>query len=438
MHTPRTEPADALAAAPPMGWNSWDCYGASITEQQFKDCARRLAERLLPFGWQYAVIDIQWFQPDPPQSRYPASDDLCIDEYGRYLPAPNRFPSASGGRGFAPLAEFAHSLGLKFGVHMLRGVPRLAVERGLPILGTDVSAADVADHSRGCAWHENTWGMDMSRPGAQEYYDSVARLYAAWGVDYVKADDMCPPRDRDEIAGLSAALARCGRPIVLSLSGITPVEEADLVKEHAHLWRISNDLWDVWAEHDPGQDWTATVKGQFDLCARWARHAGPGHWPDPDMLPLGRICLKGQQGPERDSRLTPDEQRTVITLWSISRSPLMFGGDPLSLDPFTLSLLTNQEVLAVNQRGARPRQLWRRDHRIAWASEAPEGGKHLALFNVGDEGPAPIEVEAADLGLSGRCSVRDLWAGEDLPDCEGRFSATVEGHGAGLYRLAPR
>lgn len=426
----------ALAPTPPMGWNSWDCYGSAVTEQQVKATADYMAEHLAGLGWEYVVVDIQWHQPEPSASFYPESDDHVLDQYGRFLPAPDRFPSSGDGKGFKLLADYVHGKGLKFGIHIVRGVPRLAVKRNTPILGADLRAADITDRERSPVWCENTWGIDMSRPGAQEYYDSIVQLYAAWDVDYIKADDMCNPRDADEVAGLSEAIKKCGRPIVLSLSGVTPLEHAEFVAGHAQLWRISNDLWDIWEKRDEGQEWTATLKGQFALCAAWAPHIGPGHWPDPDMLTLGRISMQGQHGPDRQTRLTKDEQFTMMTLWSISRAPLMFGGDLLSMDPFTLSLIANGEVLAVNQNSANNRELYRRGDQIVWVADVPDAkGKYVAAFNVGDAGATAVEVSFEELGLSGRCTVRDVWEKKDLGVFEDRFSPTINPHGASLYKL---
>lgn len=440
----------ALAPTPPMGWNSWDCYGAAITEAQFKANVDCMAARLARYGWQYAVIDIQWYQPEPPPSGYPETDDLVMDQHGRLLPAPNRFPSAAGGAGFRPLADYTHSRGLKFGVHIMRGIPRPAVKRNLPILGAsgraadvadraaDVAdrAADMADRAKDCPWCQNMWGMDMSRPGAQAYYDSIVRLYADWTVDYIKADDMSQPYRADEIEGLSAAIRKCGRPIVLSLSpGATPISQAEHLKRHAQLWRISPDLWDNW---EPDQPWAAGLKDEFALCAQWAPHAGPGHWPDPDMLPLGHISLSNQQGPDRQSRLTRDEQVSMMTLWCVARAPLMFGGALPDLDPFTLSLLTNEEVLAVNQHGAGNRELWRRGDLVAWTADAPDGRvKYLAAFNLG-EAPAAVEVPLSELGLSGAYAARDLWSRQGLGPSGTKLTAEVAAHGSRLFRLCPK
>jgi len=434
---PQAKPQDVLAPAPPMGWNSWDCYGSAVTEDQIKATADYMAEHLAGYGWEYVVVDIQWYEPEPSASFYPESDALVLDEHGRLLPAPNRFPSSAGGQGFAPLADYVHRRGLKFGLHIVRGVPRLAAKRNLPVLGTSARAADIADTDHPIVWCENTWGIDMSRPGARAYYDSIVRLYAEWGVDFIKADDMCRPEHAGEVEALSSATKACGRPMVLSLSGVTPLDHADFVKRHAQLWRISNDVWDIWEEHDPGQEWTATLKGQFELCARWAPHIGPGNWPDPDMLPLGRIAMQNQQGPDRRTRLTEDEQTTMMTLWCVSRAPLMFGGDLLSMDPFTLSLITNEEVLAVNQESRNNRQLYRRGDKIVWVADVPgASAKCVAAFNISD-GAAEVEAAFDEVGAGDSCAVRDLWRKEDLGDFDGRFTPTIAPHGAGLYRLIP-
>jgi len=427
---------EKLAASPPMGWNSWDCYGSGITEAQFKANVDCMAARLARFGWQYAVIDIQWYQPEPLPSSYPETDDLVLDEYGRLLPAPNRFPSAVGAAGFRPLADYTHSKGLKFGIHVMRGIPRLAVKRNLPILGTSARAGDVAARTKDCSWCQNMWGLDMSRPGAQAYYDSIVALYAEWGVDYIKADDMSHPYRADEIEALGTAIPKCGRPIVLSLSpGPAPLDQAEHLKRHAQLWRISGDLWDSW---EPDQLWAAGLKDQFALCAQWAAHAGPGGWADPDMLPLGHIALKNQQGADRHSRLSRDEEVSMMTLWCIARAPLMFGGVLLDLDPFTFSLLTNEEALAVNQHSTGNRQLWRRDDLIAWAADAADGKSgYLAVFNLRDDAPAAVEVEVRELGLKTACAVRDLWKREDAGTVRGTVAPMAAPHGAGLYRLSP-
>lgn len=374
--TGAAEPAPAFlswAPTPPMGWNSWDCFATTVTEDQTKAQADYMAAQLKSHGWQYIVVDIQWYEPGAKSHAYRADARLTLDAHGRLLPAPNRFPSSTDGRGFKPLADYVHSLGLKFGVHLMRGIPRQAVEQNLPILGTSYRAQDIADRDNICPWNPDMYGVDVTKPGAQAYYDSVFALLAEWGVDYVKVDDISRPylKHQDEIEAVRRAIDRTGRPIVLSLSpGETALEAAGHVAQHANLWRISDDFWDRWL----------ALRDQFGRLAAWNPHRRPGAWPDADMLPLGTLVMG-----ERTTRFTPDEQRTMMTLWSIARSPLMHGGDMTKTDADTLALLTNDEVLAVNQHSLNNRPLFERDELIAWVADVPGSpDKYLAVFNVRD------------------------------------------------------
>lgn len=361
------------APTPPMGWNSWDCFATTVTEAQTKAQADFMAANLKAHGWEYIVVDIQWYEPGAKSHDYRADAVLTMDAYGRLQPATNRFPSAADGNGFKTLAGYVHGLGLKFGVHLMRGIPRQAVERNLPILGTDQRAQDIADKVHTCPWNPDMYGVDMAKPGAQAYYDSVFALLAEWGVDYVKVDDLSRPyfQNQPEIEAIRRAIDRTGRPMVLSLSpGATDIRAADHVATHANLWRISDDFWDRWL----------SLRDQFPRLARWNEHRRAGAWPDADMLPLGSIMLGA-----RTTRFTPDEQFTLMTLWSIARSPLMHGGDLTKTDPFTLALLTNDEVLAVNQHSTGNRPFFDHDGLIAWTAKDPKtGDAYLALFNARD------------------------------------------------------
>ena len=347
-----------------------------------------------------------------------------MDGYGRLIPAPNRFPSSAGDKGFAPLAAEVHALGLKFGIHLMRGIPRLAVERNLPVLGTSLRAQDIADTGSTCPWNPDMYGVDMRRPGAQAYYDSVFALYASWGVDFVKMDDMSRPYDAHapEIEAARNAIEATGRPIVLSLSpGETPVHRADHVRRFAQMWRISDDFWDEWR----------LLEEQFVRLENWNPHRRAGGWPDADMLPLGRLALG-----DRDSKFTPDEQRTVMTLWSIARSPLIMGGDLRHLDAATLALLTNREVLAVNQRSTGNQPHFVEDGMRVWTARPEEGeGRYLALFNLRGEA-REVGVDLRWLGVPPEVRVRDLWSGADLGAMKGRVTQSIGAHGAGLYRLS--
>jgi hypothetical protein len=412
-----------LAPTPPMGWNSWNSFATTINESQGRETAHIMAEKLLPFGYNVFTIDIQWYEPGASSYTYSSNPEPTLDGYGRLLPAPNRFPSSAGGKGFAALAADVHKLGLKFGIHLMRGIPRLAVKRNLPVLGTPYRAADIADTTSICPWNPDMYGVDMRKPGAQAYYDSVFRLYASWGVDFVKMDDMSRPYDAHapEIEAAHKAILASGRPIILSLSpGETPVPRADHVRRYAQMWRISDDFWDEWP----------LLEAQFTRLENWNPHRRPGAWPDADMLPLGRLAL-GQ----RDTKFTPAEQRTLMTLWSIARSPLIMGGDLRHLDAATLALLTNPEVIAVNQHSTGNQPHFVEDGMRVWTAQpATGGGWYLALFNTTDKA-REVGIDFRWIGLTGQVRVRDLWDRKDIGTARGRYTATLPPHGAGLYRL---
>jgi hypothetical protein len=299
--------APLLAATPPMGWNSWDGYGTTINEEQVKANAQWFAEHLKPYGWQYVVVDMEWFVVNPKPEGNSKTSEYSIDAYGRYVPATNRFPSSVGGMGFKPLGDYLHSLGLKFGIHILRGIPKKAVEANLPIAGSSFHALDAADTTENCPWNFDNYGIDAAKPGAQAYYDSIATMYANWGVDLIKVDCISShPYRGDEIRLLSAAIAKTGRPITLSLSpGAAPLDKVDEMRKYAQMWRISDDIWDLW------HSTVAYPQGlgdQFANVVKWSGLSEPGRWPDADMLPLGFLGPGPGWGAPRRTRLTHDER----------------------------------------------------------------------------------------------------------------------------------
>jgi len=406
-----------LAPTPPMGWNSWNSFATTITEAQALETAAIMAEKLLPFGYDVFTVDIQWYEPEARSYNYNAKPVPTMDGHGRVTPALNRFPSAANGVGFAELARQVHGLGLKFGIHIMRGIPRLAVELNLPVLGTSARARDIADTTSICSWNPDMYGVDMSRPGAQAYYDSIFALYAEWGVDFIKMDDMSRPYDAHaaEVEAAHHAIVKTGRPMLLSLSpGETPLIRAEHVRDHAQLWRISDDFWDEWA----------MLEAQFVRLENWNPWRRPGAWPDADMLPLGRLALG-----DRDTRFTPAEQQTVMTLWAIARSPLIMGGDLRHLDAPTLALLTNREVLAVNQASTDNQPHFVMDGTRVWTARAVNGDAYLALFNTG-KAEREVGFKLAPLGLDS-AEVTDLWTEQALGSHTGSFSATLPSHGAG-------
>jgi hypothetical protein len=417
-----------VAATPPMGWNSWDCYGTTVTESEVKANADYMAKNLKAHGWQYVVVDIQWSDPHARPHGYRPDAELSMDANGRLIPAENRFPSSAGGRGFKPLADFLHAQGLRFGIHIMRGIPRRAVAANLPVPGSGVHAADIADVHSTCPWNSDMYGVDMRRPGAQAYYDSLLKLYAAWGVDYIKADDIARPLHLAEIAALHQAIVKTGRPMVLSLSpGPATLASLPDLQANANMWRISDDFWDEWRY----------LRQNFLLMQVWGGVGRPGAWPDADMLPLGRIGIRAERGNDRMTRFTEDEQRTLMSLWSIAQSPLMFGGDLPSNDEFTLSLLTNDEVLGVNQKAASGQSVSESGDRVVWTANAiGSPAKYVAVFNLGANA-VEIPVDWGALGMPRRCALRDLWEHRDLGVVDAGYSFRVASHGAGLYRLTP-
>ena len=367
------------AQTPPMGWNSWDCYGPTVEEHEVKANADYMAEFLKPYGWEYIVVDIRWFVENDKAGGYNQTDPrYVLDEFGRYQPAVNRFPSAKDGKGFRELANYVHGKGLKFGIHLMRGVPKEAVEKKLPVKGADgITADQIYSTENQCKWLKDNYTIVASKPGAQEYYNSLFDMYAEWGIDFVKIDDLSAPiYHAPEIELIRNAIDQCGRPMVLSTSpGATPVASADHVKEHANMWRMVNDVWDIW--HD--------VTNLLDVAEDWYPHISPGTWPDCDMIPLGRISIRGERGADRMTRLTEDEQYTLMSLFTIFRSPLFFGGDLPSNDEFTLSLLTNEAVLKMHAESDEVRQLYKTEKTVAITSNSTTSeDKYLALFNISD------------------------------------------------------
>jgi|GEM_PF-475616 len=419
------------ASTPPMGWNSWDCFATTITEAQTKAEADVMADKLKAHGWQYIVVDAQWFEPGASGFNYRKNAAFSMDEFGRLLPATNRFPSAANGVGFKALADYVHSKGLKFGIHLMRGIPRQAVAENCKIKDSRFHASEIADTNTVCQWNGDNYGVDMKKPGAQAYFNSVFELIACWGVDFVKVDDLSRPYHTAEIEAIRAALDRTGKAIVLSTSpGATPVEQGYHISANANQWRISDDFWDKWSAPKESMH---GLKEQFAPLAAWAAFTGPGHFADADMLPLGTIALG-----KRKTHLTPDEQRTLVSLWSIARSPLIMGGDLTQLDEFTLSLMTNDEVLAVDQTGRNAHQIFNRDGIIAWESDVPDSpDKFVALFNT-TENTAPISVTRDELRISGAAHVRDLWSQKNLEDMDDHYGAELPPHAAGLYRISPK
>lgn len=431
----RTE-LEVPAPAPPMGWNSYDYYNWTVNESEVMANANWLAKYLKPFGWNYVVVDFLWFKPflgnyglmqfknGRPMYR------LSMDRYGRLLPDPARFPSSVNGAGFKPLADRIHALGLKFGIHVMRGIPRQAVLDKTPILGASFTADEVADTGSTCSWNDQMYGLDMSKPGAQAYLDSVFKLYASWGVDFVKVDDILNPFHKSEIAGYHAAILHSGRLMVLSLSlGPESLSEAGFLADNANMWRLTSDVWDNWS----------SIQSDLHFAEIWQGHSGNGAWPDLDMLPLGKIGAHygDKANFKKDvghfSQLTHDEQRTLMTLWCIYRSPLMIGANLPDNNAWTTSLLTNRAILEVDQH-SRNNRLLRGGELPIFVADAPSGqDKYVALFNTMNAAVA-VSFSLSDVGIT-RAAPINLWTGRRLPVTTGKIPVSLPPHGSALYRL---
>lgn len=420
------------AKTPPCGWNSWDCFGAGVNEEQLIANADYMAKHLKQYGWEYIVCDIQWYEPKACSNDYNNFAELCCDEYGRLIPAQNRFPSSKGGKGFKPIADYIHSLGLKFGIHIMRGIPRQAVHADLPIKDSEYTARQVAHHFSICSWNTDMYGM-KNCDGAQDYYNSIIKMYAGWGVDYIKCDDIAVTEFRKwdnpysadyEIEMLRNAIDSCGREIVLSLSpGPALRDKAEHLKANANMWRLTGDFWDLW-EH---------LYAMFDKCEEWQGVRGVGSYPDCDMLPIGRISkLCSYHGAQnRMSNFTHNEHYTLMTLWGIFGSPLMIGGNMPENDEFTLSLLNNAEYMNMHRTVKNSRMLCRNEENskgyIIWDGEN-EDSRFVALFNT-DEKPITINTaEKINISVDGSY---DIWQKCTVSE----NNITVQPHGARLLKL---
>ena len=413
----------------PRGWNSWDCYLASVDEATVKKNADYMAANLKDAGYEYVVVDIQWSEPVPYERVYRPFTELCMDAYGRLIPAETRFPSAANGAGFKPLADYVHGLGLKFGIHIMRGIPRQAVTRNCPILGTSFTARDAAKTASICAWQTDMYGVNTETEAGKAYYKSIFELYASWDVDFIKVDDICRelPHEEQELIDLADALHHCGRDIVLSLSpGPALLEKAELYKQISNMWRITDDFWDDWK----------LLKAMFERAEKWCIHTGLNHYPDADMLPVG--ALRQPFDPNAWTQFTRDEQITMMALWCIFRAPLIIGAEMTKNDDFTLQLLTCPGFMEMHEQARGSHPIFRKEidgHEvIVWTAARRDGGHYFAVFNLADE-EAIISFPPEELEVEGSAiEAMDLWTEEGCP-FTGAVTVTLPAHGAKAFRF---
>ncbi len=429
-----------FAITPPMGWNSYDYYDTTVTEAQVKANADYMAKNLKQYGWEYIVVDIEWYSNDAGTQRdkyqyIPFGDDQ-MDEWSRLQPSPSRFPSSVDGSGFKALAEYVHNLGLKFGIHIMRGIPRKAAEQHCAVMGTNATADIIADPSSICGWNPDMYGVRNTEAG-QAYYDSIIQMYADWGVDFIKCDDICDSwmYRGDNFSGwhetemLHKAIMKCGRPIVLSLSpGPAHIDRAWQYCNYANMWRITDDFWDTWD----------LLKNMFWRCEMWQDHVRQGCFPDCDMLPLGKLGGGFGNG-EWSCRFNKEEQRTMMSLWCMFRSPLMIGAELTKMDDWTLSLLTNQELLDLLNENCQGTQLIRNDKVAIWKNKNSETGSlHVALFNLSDiENTISISYNDLEENLDENKSytLHEIWDKTESSSKNAKINAVVAPHGVKVYKL---
>ncbi|MHC4631233.1 MAG: glycoside hydrolase family 27 protein [Planctomycetota bacterium] len=438
--------AGPLVPTPPMGWNSFNSYGVYLHEKAAFENLEAMAVKLRPVGYEYFVIDNGWFgeytlQPGTMYAAEKHAHDVNINEYGLFQPSKCYFPN-----GFKSLIDRCHELGLKFGLHLMRGVPRKAVELNLPIKGTRFRASDIADREpdRNCKWCQYCYGIDMDKPGAQTFYDSLINQLADWGVDFIKYDDIVPyPK---EVEAVARAIRQCGRPIVLSLSPGGHVDPNHIGSfRTANMLRVTSDIWDTQEDIDKC----------FAAWRKWQGQERLGFWIDMDMISFGKLQLMSPPGKNSDpmskgdialsgkgttrwSQLTQAQMRTFITLRALSASPLMMGGDLPMLDDVSLKLITNSDVIVCNQNGVMGRLVYESRDVETWLVRG-RGNANKGWTGVFNRGEAAWQVALSGevLGLPADCAFhcKDIWNRRDVTIGPGRRpQAEIPAHGVLFLR----
>ncbi len=430
--------------APPMGWNSWDCLGFEITEEQVIQVADYMAEHLKDFGWEYLVVDLGWYYS--PEVKTTMADvyqpSQSLDAYGRLIPNTDKFPSAKNGQGFKYLADYVHSKGLKFGIHIMRGIPWNAVDQDLPIKDSKYTAKQIFNFADTCKWNSSMYGVNTDIPGGIDYYNSIVDLYSSWGVDFIKADNMLSPINKKEIKTLSEAINAAERSMMLSLSpGPAQTRDHEFLDANANMWRVSNDFWDHWD----------FVLKQIDLYRNWKKYDIKVGHPDLDMLPFGKLRITGGDdwvaslikdtsgniGNEY-SRFSEEEKKTVMSVWCMFASPLFMGGYLPENDHHTLGLLTNDEVIQVNKTAYNQKEVKHNESFSVWTSNIKgEEGKYLAVINTDAENKTLV-LNTNRFWKEKNGVVRDLWGKKNIGDLEKTLSITVPPHGTALYKISAK
>jgi alpha-galactosidase len=412
---------DNYAPSPPMGWNSFDAFITSINEEQYRANVDYIAEHLKPYGYQYAVIDAGWYQKAISDGKV---EYLC-DEHGRPIPHPHLFPSAANGAGFTPLADYVHGKGLKFGVHLMRGMSLLNLNKGYKVKGTDYLLDDVVNLNSKCPWSLHvTAGVKVDHPGSQAWYNSLFELLAEWGVDFVKYDDVASPLHLEELIMIRKAIELCGREIVLSLSpgDFTQVSDAPHYSKYSAMWRISSDFWDKWS----------SLYRNFNLLAQWNENFPERGWPDGDMLPIGYLTVLDNP---RLTKFTTPELHSLMSLWCFARSPLILSCDLSRNTGEMLSIQTNRELININQHGEGNKVMYHDENYHVWYAKYKKKA-YVALFNISDESRT-IQYPLSELNLKARKTF-DVWTKETNELTGNQINVTIEPHDCRVLRLEKR
>ncbi|WP_151484437.1 alpha-galactosidase D [Streptomyces albicerus] len=425
-----------VAAKPYMGWSSWSMQSSKypglnpdgdysyLTEKNVLKQADALAAKLKPYGYEYVNLDAGWWRDQDWTPQF--------DQYARQKADLGRFP-----RGMKAVADHIHGKGLKAGIYLPVGLEKEAYGDGkIPIWNADdCTTADIVhgDLRTTNGW-DSAYKLDYSNPCAQKYVDSQARLFADWGYDFLKLDGVGPGSGKsgdqyDNVADVAAwqrAIAATGRPIHLEISWSLDIGRVADWKKHSNGWRIDTD---VECYCNTLVSWENSVDDRWDDAPGWTRHAGPGGWNDLDSLDVGNGQMDG---------LTKAERQSYATLWAIAKSPLYTGDDLTRLDSYGLSLLTNREVIALNQGGTPPaRPVTPSDPQQVWAARNTDGSYTVALFNLADA-PAAVTADWATLGFTGKAAVRDLWNHENLGTYRNKVTQALPAHGSRLFTVTPR
>lgn len=416
---------NGVGRTPPLGWSSWSFIRHDPTAAKIEAQADAMkSSGLAAAGFQYVNLDDFYYI-------CPGSQGPDVDGYGRWITDPAKFPPSGTTDGIQVVADYVHRAGLKFGLYVTPGISKQAVAKNTPIEGTPYHAADIAtttaENNYNC---KGMVGIDYSKPGAQEFINSWANLFASWDVDYLKIDGV-GTFDIPDIQAWSAALRQTGRPIHLELSNNLNISAAPTWKQYANGWRTSGDIECYGCESDgssyPLTSWPS-VQGRFNQVANWRPYGGPGGFNDYDSLELGN---------GNDDGLTPDERRTQMSLWALGSSPLILGTDLTRLDPFDLTLLRNRDVLAVDQDAIDAARIVNTSDQQVFAKTESNGDVIVGLFNTtASTGVVSVAASAVGLPAANAYLVNDLWS-HRLSAIGSTLAAVVPAHGVALWRVRP-